>query len=312
MDSTVIARTPPRKVFISYAREDQAFALRLAGDLDASGVTVWIDDKKIQGGESWVKKIHKGLRASKEVFFIDSPHSRDSDTVQSELIIAKSRMMRITPLHRGSSYEPWVLTAATHFIDFTNYDDGFEKLMELPPPPGTLRRRALILLNRIRTYRVLLAFLALALGIAACVYFFSPSNTSFSVAGGDAAAIVVRVRNRGGRPSMLAGNSFRLHFGSLPIETEPLVLLEPEKHSRIAGHDDVVIRLTADRLLTPKMRDEESYSTADDVRPLLAGAKVKLTAQVKESDDRFHMRSEEFFAERIKKFVLEEFPDDVP
>jgi hypothetical protein len=166
--------------------------------------------------------------------------------------------------------------------------------------------------DQIRASRPYLAILAFGIFIAACTYFLSPSNTSFIVSGDDPSAIVVRLRNRGGRPSTLIGSSFRLDFGNLPIEPEPLVLLQPEKYSRIAGHADVILHLTADNMLKPKMRDEESYFTETDIRPLLSGAKLTLTAQVKESDNRFHTRSEQFLGKRIQNFVLEEFPNDVP
>ena len=309
MDSTTAAR---RKVFISYAHEDQDLATRLKGDLEGKGVRVWIDHSGIKGGDAWVKKIHEGLRVSNEVVFIDSPAARDSDAVQSELIIAKARIMRITPLQLGSNYEPWYLTATSQNIDFTDYDDGFAKLMALPPPPWTLWRRVLILRNKVRAYRAYLGVLIVAIAIVTYAYFFSPSNTSFIVTGDDKSAILVQVRNRGGRPSTLIGSSFKLDFGNLPIESEPLVLLQPEQYSRIAGHSDVIIHLTAHNMLDPKTRDEESYFTEADIRPLLSGAKLTLTAQVKESDHRFHTRSDQFLGARIPNFVLEEFPNDVP
>jgi hypothetical protein len=111
---------------------------------------------------------------------------------------------------------------------------------------------------------------------------------------------------------MLFGSSFKLSFGSLPIETEPLVLLQPEKHIRIAGHSDEVISLMADNMLKPKIKSEDSYYSREDIAPLLPGAKLTLTAQVKESDGRLLTRSEVFPVERIQNFVLEESPYDVP
>jgi TIR domain len=303
-------RDPSRKVFVSYAREDQKFALRLAGELEAAGLTVWIDRTGIEGGSDWSQRIEDAIRASTEVVLILSPDSTASDFVKKEVIFAQQLEIPVRPvLYRPC--EPWLLVASTQYVDFTEWhESALEELLKRPARRRTSWRRIRIFLKKF--YRPLLAVLALALGIAASVYFLSPSDTSFTVSGGDSSSLQVRVRNRGGRPAMLVATSFKLHFGSLPIETEPLVLLQPETHTRIAGHGDVIVRLTADRLLTQKMRDEESYFTPEDIRPLLAGAKLTLTAQVKESDDRVHTRSDGFPAERIKNFILEELSNAVP
>lgn len=324
MDSTAIAARPadeprqckhsraaPWKVFISYAREDQDFALQLKRDLEAEGVVVWMD-VNIKPGNSWVKNIEEAIEACTDVLLILSPASRVSDYVESELILAKDQGKGIIPL-RCHNTARWLISASAQEIDFTAlYDEGFAKLMDREPPPRTFWRRILVALNTIWAFRPYLVLLAVGIAVTAYAYFFSPSDTSFSISRGDKSGITVRVRNRGGKPSILMGNSFKLHFGRLPIETETMVLLQPEKHSRIAGHGDVDLRLTADNMLTPKSNGENSYYTQDDIVPLLSDAKLTLTAQVKESDDRFHTRSEEFVVERIKAFVLEEFPDDVP
>jgi len=313
MDVSAVAVQPsdaPRKVFISYARQDRRFALRLTRGLRAKGVTVWIDTE-IQGGDDWLTKLNEGLQASDEVFLILSPRSKASQWVKREVLAAFNRGKHVTPvLYRKCG--GWDLIGDVEPIDFTEwYDEGFAKLLHDKPKPRTFWRSSLILLNKIS--RPLLAVLALGIGIAAVAYFRTPSNTTFSVLSGDKSGIVVRVRNQGGRPSILMGSSFRLSFGSLPIETEPLVLVHPETHSRIAGHsDDQIILLGTVKLLTPKMKDEESYFSWCDIEPLLPSAKLTLTAQVKESDDRLHTRSDEFLAERIKTFVKEAFPDDVP
>ena len=40
-------------IFISYARTDEAFAVKLARDLRDKGVNVWIDQFDIYPGEKW-------------------------------------------------------------------------------------------------------------------------------------------------------------------------------------------------------------------------------------------------------------------
>ncbi len=49
-------------IFISYAYEDEVFALWLARKLASFGYGVWIDQLKILGGESWVDEVEEALR----------------------------------------------------------------------------------------------------------------------------------------------------------------------------------------------------------------------------------------------------------
>jgi hypothetical protein len=301
-----------RKVFISYASQDRKFALRLADDLRDNGLIVWIDQSEIRGGHLWPQKLDEGLAASNEVFLIVSPHTTTSPYVQKELSTAINNKKTITPLLLCKRPD-WVLIADCQDIDFRWwYEEAFAKLLEREPPPRTFWREILIILKKLWAFRPLLAAIAVSVAIAAYLYFLSPSSTSFTVAGGEQSALLVRIRNEGGRPSLLLASSFKLDFGNLPIEPEPLVLLQPETNTRVAGHADMTLRLTADRMLTPKKKDEESYFNQHDLEPLLKGARVRLTAQVKESDDRLYTRSQDLSADGIKRFILEEFPDDVP
>lgn len=297
----------PRKIFISYSRKDQKFALRLADDLRAEGMTIWIDTG-IQGGDTWLKKLDEGLEASEEVFLVASPRAKASVWVPKEVLAALNRDMPVRPV-KIRSYGTWTLIGDLQCIDSRGrYAEALAELTRDTPPHRTLWRKVLILLNKSWDFRPYFAVLALSIAIAASVYVLSPSNTSLSIAGGDASGIVVRVRNRGGRPSLLVGSSFKLDFGSLPIETEPLILLRPEKALRIPGHGNLELSLKDDELLRPKVRNAKSYYSVDDVLPHLAGAKITLRAQVKESDDRVRTLTEVFPGERIREFVLEAFP----
>ena len=53
---------PNRAVFVSYAREDTASALRIADALRAFGVEVWFDQSELRGGDTWDSKIKKQIR----------------------------------------------------------------------------------------------------------------------------------------------------------------------------------------------------------------------------------------------------------
>jgi TolB-like protein/Flp pilus assembly protein TadD len=59
-DSTQTA-SPPRAVFLSYAREDTAAANRIAEALRSCGVEVWFDQSELRGGDAWDQKIRKQI-----------------------------------------------------------------------------------------------------------------------------------------------------------------------------------------------------------------------------------------------------------
>ena len=52
----------PSAVFLSYAREDKAAALRLSEALVTEGIEVWFDQVELRGGDTWDAKIKKQIR----------------------------------------------------------------------------------------------------------------------------------------------------------------------------------------------------------------------------------------------------------
>jgi hypothetical protein len=79
-------------VFISYASEDRdAVARPLASALQASSVTVWIDDQQLEVGDSLRRKIDQGLSRSRFGIVILSRHFFAKEWPQKELdaLVAK-------------------------------------------------------------------------------------------------------------------------------------------------------------------------------------------------------------------------------
>ena len=70
-------------IFISYARTDEAFAVKLARDLRDKGVKVWIDQFDIYPGEKWDSEVQQALRSCGSIMVILSPTSVASDNVQN-------------------------------------------------------------------------------------------------------------------------------------------------------------------------------------------------------------------------------------
>ena len=56
--------------FLSYAREDSAFAMRLAVDLKAEGANVWLDQLDIRPGRQWDREIEQALTVCNKVIVI--------------------------------------------------------------------------------------------------------------------------------------------------------------------------------------------------------------------------------------------------
>ena len=53
---------PSRVVFLSYASQDAAAALRIADALRSAGIEVWLDQSELRGGDAWDRHIHDRIR----------------------------------------------------------------------------------------------------------------------------------------------------------------------------------------------------------------------------------------------------------
>jgi len=65
-----------KQIFLSYGHRDATeLALRLRGDLEARGYSVWQDEERIRAGQAWTDEIRDGLRESDLVLALLSPHA---------------------------------------------------------------------------------------------------------------------------------------------------------------------------------------------------------------------------------------------
>jgi len=72
-----------RRIFISYAHEEQEWCDRLRQMLDPYGLAVWAD-REIRGGENWMAEIKQGLNAAKVVILLLSPKFLESPFIKTE------------------------------------------------------------------------------------------------------------------------------------------------------------------------------------------------------------------------------------
>lgn len=118
------------KVFISYARSDQEFALRLAKALEADGFDIWIDQLHIETGRHWETEIQTALELCPAFLLILSPASVASRNVQDEVSFALELEKDIVPV----LYQPCNIPFRVRrhqYVDFTvGEEQGLAKFLE--------------------------------------------------------------------------------------------------------------------------------------------------------------------------------------
>jgi hypothetical protein len=108
--------------FLSYSRTDERFALRLAQDLRAAGVAMWIDQLDIRPSENWDRAIEHAVINCRGLVVILSPRSVASDNVADEISYAIDSGKRVLPVKIEACTLPLRLTRK-QVIDATgNYD----------------------------------------------------------------------------------------------------------------------------------------------------------------------------------------------
>ncbi len=121
------------QIFISHAEPDKGFARRLAEDLRASGLNVWIAPESILPGEDWVSAIDRGLTTSSHMLIVLTPSAVSSRWVQSEvntaIRLAHEEKIEIIPLEVTSADPPALWRSYQMIAGFgDDYIAGLERL----------------------------------------------------------------------------------------------------------------------------------------------------------------------------------------
>lgn len=131
------------KTFLSYARVDAAFALRLAEDLRAAGVDLWIDQLDIPTGARWDQAVERALKECPRLLVILSPASTASQNVMDEVAFAIDEGRAIVPVLYQHCDIPFRLKRLQH-IDFSgDYAKALATLQAALADPAD-RRRAFV------------------------------------------------------------------------------------------------------------------------------------------------------------------------
>lgn len=123
-------------IFLSHNHADKPFVRRLAEDLEAAGIRVWIDEAEIMIGDSLIEKIRQGIDEMEYVGVILSPNSVNSPWVQREVDIAmnqeiKGKRVKVLPLMIAECELPGFLEGKLYadFCDPERYEEEFSKVL---------------------------------------------------------------------------------------------------------------------------------------------------------------------------------------
>ena len=136
------------QVFLSYAREDRARAVRIADAMEGAGHQVWWD-RRIDAGSRFSAEIAEALKAADVVVVLWSPASIDSVWVQDEAAFGRDHG-RLVPAMLGP-IEPPLGFRQFHAIDLGKAGRRIELLLNAvatrlgqpPTPPKQVRRASL-------------------------------------------------------------------------------------------------------------------------------------------------------------------------
>lgn len=132
-----------KKIFISYAREDQNIALRLYRDLISVGLNPWIDKENLLPGQDWKQTITKAIGESSYFIALLSTNSiSKKGYIQKELRIAIDVWSELPPSTifiipvRLEECEPLNDELRhLHWADlFPSYQNGLEKILQVLQP----------------------------------------------------------------------------------------------------------------------------------------------------------------------------------
>lgn len=119
-------------IFISYSRDDDAFAHRITAALQAVGFEVWFDQGTLTVGDQWRERIVSGIRDCSAFVVVLSPSSVRSPNVLKEVNLAEHHDKPIFPLLLGDTDIPDGLAYQLAGIQYLGFEAGEdEKAFEL-------------------------------------------------------------------------------------------------------------------------------------------------------------------------------------
>jgi hypothetical protein len=127
-----MTEAPPekREYFLSYSRTDEEIALRLADDLIAAGICVWVDQYDIRASQHWDSAIEEAVRRCGGMLVILSPRSAQSPNVADEVAFALDAGKCVIPFLIEKCAMPLRMTRLQLIDATTDYDRAFRKCLD--------------------------------------------------------------------------------------------------------------------------------------------------------------------------------------
>ena len=133
-----------RQIFVSYARDDEAFVTRMVDDLTRSGARVWLDIRDARPGRHWGRSIEQALSDSSMMIVVLSPHALQTAHVSVEWQAYLEAYRPVIPVLAQRCDPPGPLRTRRP-VDFTresSYQRAFHQLMTRLLEYGTRVRRS--------------------------------------------------------------------------------------------------------------------------------------------------------------------------
>lgn len=102
-------------IFISYSRDDLAFARYLRALLIQEGFAVWMDERGLSAGMNWWKEIERNIDSCAAFLVIMSPSSDESMYVHNEILRALDQKKPLFPVLVAG--QPFSLLASVQYED---------------------------------------------------------------------------------------------------------------------------------------------------------------------------------------------------
>lgn len=133
-----------KSYFLSYARLDEALALRVANDLIAAGVSLWVDKYDIRPSQHWDRAVETAVRGCRGLIVILSPRSAASPNVADEVAVAIEDGKEIIPILIEACTVPLRMTRMQYLDATVDFDAAVRRCLAViraeeppadPPPP---------------------------------------------------------------------------------------------------------------------------------------------------------------------------------
>jgi hypothetical protein len=77
--------------FLSYARSDRDTVVAIHDALDARGLDVWMDERRLAPDVDWLDGVDAGIRSARAVVVAVTPRSQQSEACQLEIAMARDQ-----------------------------------------------------------------------------------------------------------------------------------------------------------------------------------------------------------------------------